>query len=409
MGKIQALILAAGRGSRLGQAGEELPKSLLQVGRRHMIEHQLDVLADAGVGPVHIVVGYGADEVREVVGMRAEFIPNGRWASTNSLYSFWLARDKIDTDVVLLNCDVLFSPEVIERLLEAPGDAIAIDTGSGDGREQMKVRVVDGRVVGMAKDLPPEDSQGENVGMLKLTRETLHALFDKAGELLAKGAEQDWVGSAVAAIARSRSFKAVDVAGMPWVEIDFPVDLDRARKEVWPAIRGGAYRRRRMLRLVAGAAGVAMLGAALLMGRLWSATEPPPPQDWESIPIETLAPARVTLGERSQGWWVLAPGTVAETRVTGPGPVRIESRLLDPDERSPYVLDARLDGALLDYFRLVSRPSGKATHSEWTVGRKKRVTAELPAGSHVLGLRLLAPEGATCLVRVRQIESFGEE
>ena len=73
------------------------------------------------------------------------------------------------------------------------------------------------------------------------------------------------------------------------------------------------------------------------------------------------------------------------------------------------MLDARLNGALLDYFRMVSRPSGKATHPDWTVGRKKRVTADLPTGSHLLELRLLAPEGATCLVRVRQIESSGEE
>ena len=68
MAKIQALILAAGRGSRLGAAGEDAPKSLLQVGRRHLIEHQLDALAESGVGPVHVVVGYGADEVRDLCG-----------------------------------------------------------------------------------------------------------------------------------------------------------------------------------------------------------------------------------------------------------------------------------------------------------------------------------------------------
>ena len=61
MANIQAVILAAGRGSRLGSSGDEVPKCLLEVGRRRLIEHQLDSLADAGVGPVHIVVGYGAE------------------------------------------------------------------------------------------------------------------------------------------------------------------------------------------------------------------------------------------------------------------------------------------------------------------------------------------------------------
>jgi choline kinase len=410
MSKIQGLILAAGRGSRLGKAGEEQPKPLLQIGRRHLIEHQLDALAESGVGPVHVVIGYAADEVRELVGMRAEFIHNNRWASTNSLYSWWVSRDTIDGDVLVLNCDVLFSADVIARLLEEPGDAIAIDTSSGAGREQMKVGVVDGRVVRMSKDLEADETGGENVGILKLTAETARVLFDKAGELIEAGGETSWIGSSIAAVARQRNFRAVDVAGLPWVEIDFPVDLARARKEVWPAIRGGAHRRRRLWRIAAGVLGVALVGGALLMGRLWSATEAPPPADWESIPIATLAPARVDLGERSQGWWVLETGAVAEARVTGPGPLRLESRLLDVrGERVPYVLEATLDDRLLDYYRIVTRPSGKATHPRWIVGRKKRVTEELGDGTHLLRLRLLAPDGATCLVRVRQLEAPGDE
>ena len=410
MAKIQGLILAAGRGSRLGKAGEESPKPLLQVGRRHLIEHQLDALAESGVGPSHIVVGYGADEVRELVGMRAEFVYNSRWATTNSLYSYWLARETIDSDVIVLNCDVLFSPEVIARLLATPGDAIAIDASSGTGLEQMKVRVVDGRVVRMSKDLESDESSGENVGILKLTAETARLLFDKAGELIADGGETSWIGASIAAVARQQNFRAIDIAGLPWVEIDFPVDLDRARKEVWPAIRGGAYRRRRLLRVAAWLLGIALIGGAALMGRMWSAPEPLPPVEWESIPIEALVDARVDLGERSQGWWVLEPGGVAEARVTGPGPLRIESRLLDvSEERAQYVLEAMLDGRLLDYYRIVTLPSGKATHPDWIVGRKKRVTAELPQGPHELRVRLIAPADATCLVRLRQLEATSEE
>ena len=72
--QMQALILAAGRGSRLGGTVDGTPKTLLQIGQRHLIEHQLETLAEAGVGPVHLVVGYGAEEVREIVGSRAEFV-----------------------------------------------------------------------------------------------------------------------------------------------------------------------------------------------------------------------------------------------------------------------------------------------------------------------------------------------
>ena len=111
--------------------------------------------------------GLGGRE--DVVGIRAECLRNPRWSATNSLYSFWLARDWVKGDVVVLNCDVLFSPRVLERLLDAPGDALAYDSGSGDLREQMSVRVEDGLLRDMSKTMSPEQVSGENVGIVKLT------------------------------------------------------------------------------------------------------------------------------------------------------------------------------------------------------------------------------------------------
>ncbi|MCZ6834040.1 MAG: phosphocholine cytidylyltransferase family protein, partial [Acidobacteria bacterium] len=136
-------------------------------------------LAESGVGPAGITVGYGADEVRELVGMRAEYIQSSRWASTNSLYSFWLARDWVKGDVMVLNCDVLFSRQIIERLLDAPGDAIAVDRSSGSGREQMKVECAGDRLVAMSKNMTAAERAGENVGILKLTKDTAHRLFQR--------------------------------------------------------------------------------------------------------------------------------------------------------------------------------------------------------------------------------------
>ena len=411
MPNVRALILAAGRGSRLGSSADETPKSLLQIGGRHLIEHQLEVLAEAGVGPVHIVVGYGSDEVREVVGRRAEFIVNPRWSTTNSLYSFWLARDSIKGDVIVLNCDVLLSQDVVARLLDKGGDAIAIDSGSGSGREQMKVRIVEGRVVEMSKTLPPEDVSGENVGILKLTEASAQALFEKSGVLVAAGGEKEWLGAAVARMARERNFQAVDVAGIPWIEIDFPVDLNRARKEIWPAIQGGAYKRRRLWRAATWVLGIALLTGAIVVGSQWSAPAPAPPaQDWEGIPIENLAATKINLGDRQQAWWLLDEGQVAEIQVAGPSTIRVETRLLDrPGEREPYAIELVLDGELLEWHVEMTRPSKKATHKRWTVSHRKRVTIDLPEGVHALHVRLVAPAGARCLIRARQLADAVED
>ena len=141
-----------------------------------MIEHQLETLAEAGVAPVGMVVGYCADEIREVVGIRAEYVSNPRWATTNSLYSFSLAREWVSGPLIVINSDTIIHPEILDRLLQENDNAFAYDSGSGKAREHMKVEVNDGRLVRMSKELPAQESNGENVGVLQipLGREVRH-------------------------------------------------------------------------------------------------------------------------------------------------------------------------------------------------------------------------------------------
>ncbi len=405
----RALILAAGRGTRLGGSAHEVPKCLLEIGRRRLIEHQIEALADAGVGPVHIVVGYAADEIREIVGMRAEYVVNTRWEQTNSLYSFALARDVIQGQMFLLNSDVLFAPEILERLLDQPGDAVAIDSGSGSGREQMKVEAVNGRVLGMSKDLAKERVAGENVGIVKLTEATTRAAFEHATALLERGGENSWVGEAITEVARERELRAVDVAGLPWIEIDFASDLQRARREIWPKIEDGKYRRRRLSRLAAWT-----LGALLLVGALYIGAKVPPPgvappMEWDNIPIADLSRVHVDVQGNSQGWWLLPPGNSAAVNIGVAGPLRVESRLLDPETaQEPYVLELSLDGERLDWFKLTTRPSRKATHEEWIVGHKKRLKIDIDRPGR-LELRVVAPPDVPCLVRFRRAIADGDD
>ena len=113
---------------------------------------------------------------------------------------------------MILNSDVVFSPEILERLLEVEGDAVAIDSSSGRSREQMKVKVEGGRFVEMRKDLPLEAVAGENVGMLKLTAETVRNLVAEADRLVSEGDEESWLGMALSRVASRRSIAAVDVS-----------------------------------------------------------------------------------------------------------------------------------------------------------------------------------------------------
>ena len=239
---MQAAILAAGVGSRLGRFSGGKPKCLLNIGGRPLIKHQLEALADNGVGPVLVVLGHEADAVREVVGDRAEYIVNDRYQETNSLYSLWLARDWIKGPFVLLNCDLFFHPDILGRVLEEKGNIIAYDSTASRGREQTKIAIKERRVLDLGKDLPAGSARGESLGLLRLDAEGAQSLLAQADAQISAGFEKAWVTQAVRSCCSLTHLYGVNVAGLPWVEVDYPYDLEEARKEVWPAIRKSRWK-----------------------------------------------------------------------------------------------------------------------------------------------------------------------
>ena len=397
---MQAVILAAGRGSRLGTRSDETPKCLLEVGRRRLIEHQLEMLSEAGVGPVAMVLGYCAAEIREVVGIQAEYIENPSWDTTNSLYSFWLAREWVKGPVLVLNSDLLLHPEILARVVESEGDCIAYDSGSGHGGEHMKVRVVDGRLEEMSKTLAAEEVSGENIGVLRFEEDTARRLFEMAESIIEDGGATSWLGSAVRVLAKERVIHAVDAAGLPWGEIDFSFDLVRVRREVWPAIRRDTARSPafRGLRRAASAVVVVLLLAVLAVSS-WTR---PAESTWDVVFLDRDERVEIRSGEQSRKWSRLNRSKGAEFSVAGPTELRVDSRLLlDADvESALYVLEVLMDGERVDWFKVEGRKSGSWTHEEWTVSKRRRIDVEIPEGHHLVRVRLVAAESGSCLLRI---------
>lgn len=235
--EIQAVILAAGRGSRLGEVIGDKPKCLTRVGDRALIEHQLELLARAGIEQVAVVTGYQAEVVEAAVGTRAAYFHNPAWATTEGLHSLHLCRDWVAGPLLVLNCDVLMDPEALDRLLEGPGNALAFDSSSGLDAEQMAVEFDGDCLAHMSKNLPLDRTHGENVGVLYFERRAAALLFHEAEVLLKAGAAKARLPAAVQRVARYIPFHGVDIAGLAWIEIDFPLDLRNAEQRIWPAIK----------------------------------------------------------------------------------------------------------------------------------------------------------------------------
>jgi choline kinase len=237
---VRAVILAAGRGGRLHGVLGDRPKCLARVGERTLIERQIETLQKAGIGPITVIGGYGIDSVRRVCPRNVEFVQNARYASTNSLYSLWLARDLLLDGFIVLNCDVLFHPQMLDDLLSAHCDDAVLVSPRGDagpyGDEEMKVHIRRGLVVDMAKTLPDEQSDAENVGIARFSPAGALALTGHMTAIVAAGSVREWLPRAFAEFAKGRPLHAIGTRGYPWIEIDFPEDYWRACSDVLPAI-----------------------------------------------------------------------------------------------------------------------------------------------------------------------------
>jgi choline kinase len=407
MAKIQAVILAGGVGSRLGAATKDRPKCLVEVGGIPLIKHQLEALADHGVGPVLIVLGYKAEAVREVVGEAADYVVNTRYEETNSLYSLWLARNWVKGPFLLLNCDLLFHPDILDRVLENGGSVLAYDSTSLGGREQTKVAIRDGRVLDLGKDIPAGASRGENLGLLKFDAEGARALFESVEILIEQGHEKTWVTEAVRTTCSKVPIRGVNVAGLPWAEIDFPYDLDRARREVWPAIVRSRSRPARLWRRFRWAAAALVALGLATGGWLSSMSVGPASIDWETVAPITGAKVRVMRPKGSQRWWLAGPGDSVAVVLDGVDRARVELRLLlAPGSPKPgkYVVQLSVDGEPYDWKVLKATPDSLARVPGYLVGDRDRMEIRLPPGTHNLVVKLLAGTGEALLTRVRRPE-----
>ncbi len=157
------------------------------------------------------------------------------------MYSLWMARPLLYEGFVVLNCDVLFHPVLLNDLLTSRHEnALLLAYREADqppfGDEEMKVQVRCGRVREMSKQMDPDDADGENLGIVKFGPEGAAELVTIMDRLVAAGGLRDWAPRAFREFAQVRPLHAIGTRGFPWIEIDFPEDYQRAVREVLPQI-----------------------------------------------------------------------------------------------------------------------------------------------------------------------------
>jgi len=232
---MQAVILAAGKGSRLASAIGDLPKCLAPVGKRTIVEHQIFSLRAMGVKDIAIITGYKSEQVKDHVNKNFEnitFIENKGFATTNTIVSFYLSLPFIKEDFFLLNGDVIFGTPLLQKILDEKETGLAIEM-KACGEEEVKVKIRDNRISEISKQVAPKKAAGEFIGVALFRKKDHPSLFSSlVNEVEIRGAVKDYFERALNSITERTLLIPVDITGEPVVEIDFPEDLEKARAMV---------------------------------------------------------------------------------------------------------------------------------------------------------------------------------
>ncbi len=243
---MKAIILSAGRGTRLLPLTTDVPKCLLTVdGERTLLEIQLATLAACGVRRATVMVGFAARRVESflrrnpVPGISSRAIYNPFYADTENLVTCWLARSEMVEDFILLNGDTLFEVALLDRLLASPPAplTLATDEKAAYDDDDMKVSLNGGRRLrAVSKTLEPSIVDAESIGLMvfrgdgpRLFRNTLKQAVQNPSALSA------WYLSVVERLAQGVRVETEAMTGLWWQEIDSPADLAEARAALDPA------------------------------------------------------------------------------------------------------------------------------------------------------------------------------
>jgi choline kinase len=231
-----AVVLAAGCGTRLRPLTNTVPKCLLEVAGRTLLDRLCDAFVTAGLVRAVIVTGHLAERVETHVRTRRAplditCVRNRRYETTNNAASLAAAREQVgDAGLVVCDADVVFSTNPLPSLIGHPADcALAVDTTVAWDAEAMKVGLRGGGTVrAISKALSAEHSGGESIGIQKVGATAAPLLW----EMIARSdpATAYYEDAFQEMIDRGIEFGVVPVAAGSWMEIDDAVDLAAARE-----------------------------------------------------------------------------------------------------------------------------------------------------------------------------------
>ncbi|MGH7965466.1 MAG: NTP transferase domain-containing protein [Candidatus Binatia bacterium] len=239
---MKAIILAAGVGKRFREVTDHKPKCLIEIQGKTLLGRTLSALSAAGITEAVVVIGYRGTMIEQRIGpvyagVQVKYMVNAHYEK-GAILSLWSARAEFDDDLLIMDADVLFPVALIVRLVRsAKANCLLLDASSVNTGEEQMLLTRGGRVLDIVRGGSGDfDLIGESVGFFKVSHDDVPLLRAILDDLVAQGRDDIEHEEAFPLFFAQREVGFERVDDLPWTEIDFPADLERAEREVSPRI-----------------------------------------------------------------------------------------------------------------------------------------------------------------------------
>ena len=239
---MQAIILAAGMGKRLGEYTKNNTKCMVEVNGVKLIDRVFKQLATLPISRVVMVIGYEGEKLRnylgdEKEGLRIDYVENSVYNKTNNIYSLWLAKQQLqEDDTLLIESDLIFDDQMLPLICNHPEPNLALVAKYEPWMDGTMVIIDDDRniinfVSKAAFDYSQIDKYFKTVNVYKFSRDFSRQKYVPFLEAYTKSVgNNEYYENVLRIISflNSHDLKALPIQGLKWYEIDDKQDLDIA-------------------------------------------------------------------------------------------------------------------------------------------------------------------------------------
>ena len=241
-----AVIPAAGRGARFGEAGVLKPKGFIEVEEKPIIHSSIEHLACGGIERILFVTGHCSTYYEELAGKCGHpivsLLHNPDFAKFGNMHTIYLARDFVAESILLLDSDIIYPVPALQALISDPRPNVLLSTTTTNSGDEVYVEVdVNGNLVKLSKNKDELKIDSESVGIYKLSRECFQAMCTSYAAALEKNPDLKMeYEQGLVAVCKEHSVHVLKMSfegQCPWTEIDTQEHYERAVSYVLPLIK----------------------------------------------------------------------------------------------------------------------------------------------------------------------------